>query len=310
MRLTMSVPLSKLRSSLTLRISAICLAAMHAPLLALVVFLISDKPGMTVPVLFTTLLATCLGTGLCLISVWALLRPLQAIAGTIETYRESGAVTAVHSPRQDEIGVVANAVSTLIGELDATLSQLRRQATTDVLTGLGNRRWLKDIGALEIARAAREDGHLCVIVFDLDNFKSINDEHGHDVGDQVLMMTGAIVQHGMRPYDIAARIGGEEFCILLPRTDIAQALSIAGRLRRELASKVMGPLPRGRVTASFGVYRGDASSETLKMMMMAADRKLYAAKNAGRNAVHWDVATPSVEDIQADSDGAGRMLRR
>jgi diguanylate cyclase (GGDEF)-like protein len=94
----------------------------------------------------------------------------------------------------------------------------------------------------------------------------------------------------MRPYDIAARIGGEEFCLLLPRTNTAQAIAIAERLRRELASKAVGPLPRGRVTASFGVYRGDPASETLKVMMMAADRKLYAAKGGGRNAVHWDVA--------------------
>jgi diguanylate cyclase (GGDEF)-like protein len=80
------------------------------------------------------------------------------------------------------------------------------------LTGLGNRRWLKDIGSLEIARAARERMPISVVVFDLDHFKSINDEFGHDVGDHVLMTAGAAIQHNLRPYDIAARIGGKEFC--------------------------------------------------------------------------------------------------
>ena len=290
MQLRRPVALSKFGSSLTLKIFSICFAATHLPLLALIVYLTTGYEAAPLPVLVTALLATLLSTGFCLFSVWLLLKPLQAVTRTVQTYRESGAVVAIKSQRSDEIGIVANAVSTLIAELDATLSQLRRQATTDVLTGLGNRRWLRDIGASEIQRAARENAPFCVIIFDLDHFKTINDEHGHDVGDQVLMMTGTAIQHNMRPYDIAARIGGEEFCILLPRTGTAQAIAIAERLRGELALKAVGPLRRGRVTASFGVYRGDPATETLKVMMMAADRKLYAAKGSGRNAVHWDVA--------------------
>jgi diguanylate cyclase (GGDEF)-like protein len=290
MNLILPATFSRFGSSLTLKIWTICFTATHIPLLALVGYVATGHQSDTVPILVTALLATLLGTSFCLVSVWLLLRPLRTVTRTVETYRESGQVTTVPIRRKDEIGIVANAVSTLIAELDATLSQLRRQATTDVLTGLGNRRWLRDIGASEIQRASRENAPFCVIVFDLDHFKKINDEHGHDVGDQVLMMTGAVIQHNMRPYDIAARIGGEEFCLLLPRTSTAQAIAIAERLRRELMSKAVGPLPNGRVTASFGVYRGDPSGETLKAMMMAADRKLYAAKNGGRNAVQWDVA--------------------
>jgi diguanylate cyclase (GGDEF)-like protein len=259
-------------------------------LLALIAYMTTGHENAPLPILLTALLATLLGSGFCLLSMWLLLKPLQLVTRTVQTYRETGAVMPISNRRRDEIGIVAEAVTTLIAELDATLSQLRRQATTDVLTGLGNRRWLRDIGAAEIQRAVRERAPLCVIIFDLDHFKTINDEHGHDVGDQVLMMTGGIIQHNMRPYDIAARIGGEEFCILLPRTGTAQAIAIADRLRRELASKAVGPLQPGRVTASFGVYRGDPGNETLKVMMMAADRKLYAAKNGGRNTVHWDVA--------------------
>lgn len=290
MHLTPPAALAKFNSSLTLKIFTICFAATHIPLLVLVLYLTTGHESTPVAVLVTALIATLFGTGFCLTAVWILLRPLGAIIATVEAYRQSGTVRPVHSRRRDEIGIVANAVSTLIAELDATLAQLRRQATTDVLTGLGNRRWLRDIGTSEVQRAVRENAPLCVVIFDLDHFKAINDEHGHEVGDQVLMMTGAVIQRNMRPYDIAARIGGEEFCLLLPRTDTVQAIAIAERLRRELASNAVGPLRRGRVTASFGVYRGDPAGETLKVMMMAADRKLYAAKGSGRNAVHWDVA--------------------
>ncbi|MBO9133993.1 GGDEF domain-containing protein [Rhizobium sp. B230/85] len=295
MRLPRSAALKKFGSSLTLKIFSICFLATHLPLLALIAYLLTGYEAAAMPILATALLATLLGTGLCFLSVWLLLRPLEAVTKTVQAYRETGAVSTIRSQRRDEIGVVVNAVSTLIAELHATLSQLRRQATTDVLTGLGNRRWLRDIGTSELQRAERENEPLCVIVFDLDHFKTINDEHGHEVGDQVLTVTGAIIQHNMRPYDIAARIGGEEFCILLPRTDTAQAIAIAERLRRELATRAVGPVPAGRITASFGVYCGDPTTETLKTMMMAADRKLYAAKNGGRNAVHWDTARPVAE---------------
>lgn len=290
MNLTMSEITQKFSASLTFKIFTICFASTHIPLLALVIYLVTGFRSEALPVLGTVLGATLIGTAFCLASVWMLIKPLHEIANAVEAYRSTGAVKPVRSARTDEVGVVTNGISVLITELDATLSQLRRQATTDVLTGLGNRRWLKEIGSMEVARAARERTPISVVVFDLDYFKSINDEFGHDVGDQVLMAAGGTIQHNLRPYDIAARIGGEEFCLVLPRTETSAAIVIADRLRKELASKVIGPLPAGRVTASFGVYRGDPTAETLKVMLTAADRKLYSAKNSGRNAVHWAAA--------------------
>ncbi|QFY62257.1 GGDEF domain-containing protein [Rhizobium grahamii] len=295
MNLSLSDIREKFSASLTFKIFAICFLSTHVPLLALVAYLVTGFRSEALPVLLLVLAATLVGTILCLASVWRLIKPLHQVANVVEAYRSTGAVQAVHSSRKDEIGVVTNGISVLIGELDATLSQLRRQATTDVLTGLGNRRWLKEIASLEVNRAQRERTPLSVVVFDLDHFKQINDQFGHDVGDQVLMMTGATIQHCLRPYDIAARIGGEEFCLVLPRTDVDAATAIADRLRTQLESKMVGPLPKGRVTASFGVYHGDPNSETLKTMLTEADRKLYAAKNAGRNRVHAEVA-PSIRD--------------
>ena len=290
MSLTVSEITQKVSASLTFKIFSICFASTHIPLLALVVYLVTGFRSEAMPVLGTVLAATLLGTGFCLASVWMLIKPLHEISVAVEAYRSTGAVKPIRSKRTDEVGVVTNGISMLITELDATLSQLRRQATTDVLTGLGNRRWLKEIGSMEITRAMRERTPVSVVVFDLDHFKSINDEFGHDVGDQVLMATGATIQHNLRPYDIAARIGGEEFCLVLPKTGTAAAIAIAERLRKELASRAIGVLPAGRVTASFGVYRGDPANESLKVLLTAADRKLYSAKNSGRNTVHWAVA--------------------
>ncbi|NLS00396.1 GGDEF domain-containing protein [Rhizobium sp. P38BS-XIX] len=279
-----------LNSSLTAKIFSICFLSVHVPLLALVVYLFMGLQADATLVFLIVLGATLVGTAFCLASMWMLISPLREVAGIVETYRSTGTVTTAYSKRRDEVGIVTNGVSQLVSELNSTLLQLRRQSNTDVLTGLGNRRWLNEIAGLELNRAAREQRAISVIVFDLDHFKGINDKFGHDVGDQVLMATGATIQHCLRPYDIAARIGGEEFCLVLPGTDIDAARSIADRLRTQLESKAIGPLPRGRVTASFGVYRGDPTRETLKAMLTVADRKLYDAKHAGRNAVHSEVA--------------------
>ncbi|TCR90953.1 GGDEF domain-containing protein [Rhizobium sp. BK376] len=301
----MSIALGRSFSPLTMKIFSICFVATHAPLLVLAGYLAIGYASDPIPVLVTVLSATLVGTIFCLYSVWRLIQPLQDIVTMIDAYRSNGTVKPMtSSPRQDEIGRVVNGVSALIVELDATLSQLRRQASTDVLTGLGNRRWLREIVGMELQRASREKTPFSVIILDLDHFKRINDQFGHDVGDQVLMMTGATIQHSLRPYDIAARIGGEEFCIVLPRTPAAMAIAIAERLRREIASKSVGPLTAGAITASFGVYRGDPATESLKMMMTAADRKLYAAKNAGRNAVHWHVAPAFAHELTNDAGGS------
>jgi diguanylate cyclase (GGDEF)-like protein len=300
----MSIALGRSISPLTMKIFSICFVATHVPLLVLAGYLAIGYASDPRPVLAIVLGATLVGTVLCLYSVWQLIRPLQDIVTMIDAYRSNGTVAPISSRRQDEIGRVVNGVSALIGELDATLSQLRRQASTDVLTGLGNRRWLREIATMELQRASREKTPISVIILDLDHFKRINDQFGHDVGDQVLMMTGATIQHNLRPYDIAARIGGEEFCIVLPRTPAALAIAIAERLRREIARKSVGLLPSGAITASFGVYRGDPATESLKTMMNAADRKLYTAKNGGRNAVHWHIAAAFAHELTNDAGSA------
>src|SRR6218665_740579 len=284
--------LSKIGSSLTLKIFAVCFVSTHVPLLALVVYLFLGLESDPMPVFGTILAATLIGTVFCLTALWMMLRPLHEVAEAVKKYRAVGVVPQISSPRRDEVGVVANGVTKLISDLDATLSQLRVQASTDVLTGVGNRRWMKEIGTLEVMRAARENEVVSIIVFDLDHFKSINDEFGHEIGDRVLMAAGATIEQNLRPYDAAARIGGEEFCVILPRTSAMDAVAVAERLRKSFAAQTVPPLATGRVTASFGVYCGDARNQTLEDMMAAADQQLYAAKRAGRNTVHWATANP------------------
>jgi diguanylate cyclase (GGDEF)-like protein len=273
-----------LKTSLTARIFLICFLSIHLPLIAVITYLGAGFDGSLTTILVLMLAATLVGTIACLWGLWTLLRPLRSLTGAVRDYRAEGTPVRMQSDRRDEIGLLASAVSTMVSEVESLVQKLRHQATTDPLTGLGNRRWLAERVSQELARAERQSEPLSVIVFDLDHFKSINDRHGHDVGDSALVAAGEIVRGNIRPYDLAARIGGEEFCVILPNTRQPDAVLMAERLRSALAGTVVAPLRRGRLTASFGVYEAEPG-EALQQMLPAADKLLYEAKQAGRNCV-------------------------
>ena len=161
--------------------------------------------------------------------------------------------------------------------------ELNRLATTDSLTGAWNRRYFEQAAAYEIARYDRYgEARLALLLFDLDHFKRINDQHGHPVGDQVLVELTQRVRHRLRATDILARWGGEEFVVLLPHCDRDQAVTLAEKLRHLIAAE---PFPgAGSLTASFGVapYRAE---ETLATWIQRVDEALYAAKAGGRDQV-------------------------
>ena len=161
---------------------------------------------------------------------------------------------------------------------------VRRQAQTDELTDLANRRRFMSALEQEIARTGRFSTPLSLVIFDLDRFKRVNDNCGHQVGDLVLRSTADTVRMRIRGTDLAARIGGEEFAILLPGTDAAGARTFAENLRVDLRREVAVEGVRWPTTASFGVaeFRVGMSSETL---VGAADRALYQAKAEGRDRV-------------------------
>ena len=168
-------------------------------------------------------------------------------------------------------------------ELKEANETIERLARIDALTGLANRRTLDESLPRETARAARLGERLSVIMTDLDNFKSINDQYGHVMGDQVLARAAMLFRSQLRPYDLAARYGGEEFLLLLPGASTDDAIIIAERLRNEIAKMEVPGCPR-QITVSLGVaswMTGEAPEE----LVARADAALYKAKNAGRNRV-------------------------
>jgi diguanylate cyclase (GGDEF)-like protein len=175
------------------------------------------------------------------------------------------------------------------GPIMRVLGDFRRvasQAAVDSLTGLANRRTLDEELVLEWRRAQRVGDSLAFVLLDLDDFKTINDGHGHPAGDAVLRAVGETLGQGVRQVDLAGRYGGEEFALILPETDLTGALRLAERLRAKLEATAV-ELPSGKTltaTASFGVAVSPGLS-TAEQLVEAADQELYAAKAAGKNCV-------------------------
>ncbi len=166
--------------------------------------------------------------------------------------------------------------------------EMERYAHTDSLTGLANRRFFMQRLTEESERVRRGTAPLSVLVFDMDLFKRINDTHGHAVGDRVLQVIASVALEVKRVADVAARIGGEEFAMLLPDTDQAGAIKLAQRLRRTIGEQLIADAhgrPIQRVTASIGVATMSGTDRGLENILSHADQALYKAKDAGRNMV-------------------------
>ncbi|MDO8210195.1 GGDEF domain-containing protein [Conexibacter sp. CPCC 206217] len=194
--------------------------------------------------------------------------------------------------------VVALVVRVLATRNDRLVKRLVDQARVDPLTGLLNRRGFDERMAVELSRAIRERGSVAIATFDLDHFKRVNDEHGHEMGDRVLAWVGQVLSEQVRGIDVAARFGGEEFVVALPRTDRSACVALAERVRTAVASggggrARFGISPELRVTVSGGVAAAVAPID-VQALLAAADRALYSAKDAGRDriAVDWPAAWP------------------
>ena len=168
---------------------------------------------------------------------------------------------------------------------------VRRQAVTDDLTDLANRRRFMDALRQEVARSARLETPLALVLFDLDHFKQINDRCGHQAGDDVLRSAADVIRGRVRETDLAARIGGEEFAVILPGTGLGGAVSLAENLRRDISEGVELPDDELTLTASFGVAEHQ-SGEPAETLIGVADRALYRAKADGRDRVHAADAEP------------------
>ena len=166
--------------------------------------------------------------------------------------------------------------------------ELEQQAQTDALTGLCNRRHFYTLGKRELARSARTGAPLSLLMLDIDHFKSINDSHGHETGDQALVALARTCAPELRENDLLVRLGGEEFVVLLPDTDIVTARHVAERLRAAVARLSLCSVAGTGLgfTVSIGVSCARAwAADELDAMLRRADAALYRAKAAGRNQV-------------------------
>jgi len=164
--------------------------------------------------------------------------------------------------------------------------QLRKEATTDALTGLANRGRFDQFFADRFAEALKMRQSLALLLMDVDRFKAINDKHGHPVGDRVLQALGKLVASAARQNDLAARYGGEEMVLVLPGTERSIATAVADSIRRAVAAKpIVAGATELAVTISIGVAVLEPPFKEPAHLLKAADMAVYAAKHGGRNCV-------------------------
>ena len=183
----------------------------------------------------------------------------------------------------------------LAAKLQEANQALEQLAYYDALTGLVNRRRFQETFPAEIARHSRNGKSLSVVMIDLDNFKSVNDNYGHPFGDMVLETVAQVLRDTLRTTDIKARVGGEEMCILLPETDAANAQMSLERVRAAIEGlQLRTPTRVVPVTASFGgcTWQGSALDRSsiqtvVQTLMKSSDLGLYDAKHGGRNQICW-----------------------
>lgn len=175
----------------------------------------------------------------------------------------------------------------LVHEAEAARRMAQEQAWRDDLTGLLARRRFSELAQRELDLARRSGRALCAVVLDLDDFKRINDRHGHGSGDDVLRSLAGCVRQGLRGTDLAGRWGGEEFALVLPDTEVGAALEVMQRLLAALRGHrvPVGPGVDAGCTASIGLAAWQHGAEGLDLLFRRADAAMYAAKSAGKDRV-------------------------
>lgn len=206
---------------------------------------------------------------------------------------EVGALGYITDPTDLEL-LLARARTLL--DFKAYLDTCEEAAYTDHLTGLANRRRFERQLEREVTRMKRYGRSFCLILLDIDHFKVINDTFGHEAGDETIQALAKTLQAGTRGIDLAARIGGEEFAVILPETDMKGGLEVAERLR--LAIKATEIPVVGHVTASFGVTEFPSCGQDHRELVAAADAGLYEAKRQGRDQVGQG-CTPQISNLSS-----------
>lgn len=173
-------------------------------------------------------------------------------------------------------------ISKLLKEIEKNIDYLYELATIDEKTGLYNNKFFKTVSEMELDKTKRGIGPLSLLIIDLDDFKKLNDAHGHFTGDKVLKRLGSVLKEETRKYDIASRFGGEEFLILLPNTNLKRAKVVCERLRKKI--QLDKEMKKYKVTMSGGLTQYK-KTDTINKMQLRADKALYKAKKLGKNRI-------------------------
>lgn len=175
------------------------------------------------------------------------------------------------------------------GNIEASYhEEIYRLMTVDGLTEVHNKRYFHEMLEREVSRSSRYENDFTLIFFDIDHFKTINDTFGHLAGDAVLRQLGSIVRHRVRRDDVVARVGGEEFAIVLPEVRVEGGVEVANKLRELVAeTDFLFEGTKIEVTISLGVAHWQPGLERPEDLVRAADDRLYEAKRTGRNKVCW-----------------------
>ncbi|MDF0750914.1 GGDEF domain-containing protein [Marinobacter sp. 71-i] len=214
----------------------------------------------------------------------------MSVAAIIFMFKHQGQADMMQALPITNIAVISLCILVFSHVYEVTREQSERQllkiAQTDTLTGLANRARLSDIFEREQQRARRYNTPITILALDLDHFKAVNDRYGHETGDMALQHVARIFRECLRATDLPARLGGEEFGILLTNTNSQQGLEVAEKIRVAVAST---PLHVNndviRLTLSGGVAEFGTDGDTLRDLVREADRRLYHAKDAGRNQI-------------------------
>lgn len=228
-------------------------------------------------------------TGLVLLVTvhWWLVRPiarLRSDVATLSATRRWDQTLAYDRP--DEIGALTQGINSLLAVLREQVDVLKTLSSTDPLTGIANRRQFDERLAHELVRLGRRSGPLSLLLVDVDHFKLFNDHYGHPEGDAVLRQLGALLRASCRQQDLPARLGGEEFALLLPDTDAAGGVAMADKVMKALAALAMAHARSPTapvVTVSMGIATWSLVHSGGAVELFAqADKALYAAKHGGR----------------------------
>ncbi len=235
-------------------------------------------------ILFLCFVSAGVFIGTILVQRWVV-APLRELENGAKQFTLGNLEHRIPIQSSDEISGVAHTLNDMAFALRRDRDNLRNLSIRDQLTGLFNRKEFQRLLDLEIARSQRHGRILALLMVDVDYFKAVNDRYGHPVGDVVLRNVADRIFNALRPNDVVARYGGEEFIVMLPETNGAGAIAIAERLCEQVRATPMDITHgiRPEVTVSVGVAVYPLDTDTAESLIAAADRALYAAKDAGRD---------------------------